>query len=161
MKQHSDKLQQWWRERESREQWMLTTMLAAITAFALWYGAFTPLRHWRDASLGRHERAAIDLAQVQLELARLQPLRQGPQAPADAASLKQAVLDAASASGLAISRQREEEAGFGIEADAATPAQLFTWLDTLRQQHGLAPSRLSVAKSEGRLRLQAGFDGAR
>lgn len=156
-------LQAWWRQREPRERWMLGVMAAAVAAFVLWYGVLLPLRATRDAAQARHERATLALLQADLQLAQLRTLDQRDvPVPADAAALKAAVLDTARTAGLSVSRERDDGAtGFGIEADAATPQQLFAWLDALRLQHGLAPSMLSAAKSEGRLRVQAGFDATR
>lgn len=156
----SSGLHAWWRQREPRERAMLAMMCAAIAAFVLWYVAFVPLRHARDAAQARHVRAAADLAQVQAELAGMAELRERlPAPPADAAALAGAVLASAEQARLEIAHGREDDAGgFGIESEAATPAQLFTWLDELRQRHGLAPTTLSVARNQDRLRVQARFE---
>ena len=47
------------------------------------------------------------------------------------------------------------------EAESARRAREEGWLDDLRLRHGVAPATLSVARSEGQLRVQAGFDVAR
>ncbi|MDR7194389.1 type II secretion system protein GspM [Luteimonas terrae] len=150
----------WWHQREPRERWMLGLMAAAIAAFVLWYGLMVPLRKAADAAQLRHERATLALLQTELQLAQLRALDQRDIAPpVDAAALKAAVLASAQQAGLAVSREREHGVGgFGIESDAATSQQLFGWLDALRLRHGLAPATLSVARSEGQLRVQAGFD---
>ncbi|WP_394004704.1 type II secretion system protein GspM [Luteimonas sp. WGS1318] len=153
------RVSRWWQQREPRERWMLGLMTAAIAAFVLWYGLLTPLRKAADAAQARHEHATLALLQAELQLAQLRDLdRRDIAPPVDAAALKAAVLASADRAGLAVSREREHGGGFGIEADAATSQQLFAWLDDLRLQRGLAPSTLSVARSEGRLRVQAGFD---
>lgn len=155
----SAKLLPWWQQRAPRERAMLTLMCAAVVAFALWYGAFVPLRLARDAEQARHARAATELAQVTAELAGVAELEERlPSPAAGAEALEQAVLDSAKQAGLEIGRGREDGAGgFEIESDAASPAQLFAWLDELRQRHGLAPATLSVARNQDRLRVQASF----
>ncbi len=159
MDARAQRVRHWWRQREPRERWMLGVMVAAVAAFVLWYGVMVPLHAAADAAHQRHARAALALVEAELQRTQLQALDQRDVAPpADAAALKRAVLALASTAGLAVSRERDEGAdGFGIEADAATPHQLFAWLDALRQQHGLAPSALSVARSAGELRVQARF----
>ncbi|MCD7098951.1 type II secretion system protein GspM [Stenotrophomonas sp. MMGLT7] len=159
MKARIEQFRLWWQRREPRERLMLGAMCAAIAAFVLWYALFVPLRMARDSAQARHERATLALLQTELELAQLRQLQQRrPPQPADAAALKRAVLDSAGKAALAVSRERDSDpAGFGIEADAASPRQLFAWLDALRNDHGLAPSSLSAARSEGGLRVQAGF----
>ncbi|NYZ63902.1 type II secretion system protein GspM [Luteimonas deserti] len=156
------RLQSWWRQREPRERRMLGLMVLALAAFVLWYAVLVPLRQARASAQVRYERAALALVQTELQLAQLRTLDQRELAPPeDAAALKQTVMAAAQATGLAVSRERERDqdsGGFGIEVDAASPQQLFAWLDALRQAHGLAPSTLSVAKREGMLRVQAEFD---
>lgn len=150
----------WWQQREPRERAMLAIMCAAIAAFALWYVVFVPLRHARDAAQVRHVRAVADLAQVQAELAGMVELRERlPAPPTDTAALAAAVLASAKQAGLEIAHRREDDVGgFGIESEAATPTQLFTWLDELRQRHGLVPTALSVARNQDRLRVQARFE---
>lgn len=150
----------WWQQREPRERAMLALMCAAIAAFVLWYGVFLPLRHARDTAQARHARAAADLAQVQAELAEVADLRERlPAPPADAQALRQAVLASAERAGLEVGRGREDGPdGFGIESEAATPVQLFAWLDDLRLHHGLAPAVLSVARNQDGLRVQARFE---
>lgn len=147
----------WWDARTSRERWMLGAMAAMLAAFAYWYGLHLPLRGAAEAARLRHDRAAAELARVRSEAAGIAALEERmPARPGDAAALRAAVLAAAAKAGLAVSRERDD-GGFGIEADAASPGQLFAFLDALRQDHGLAPATLSAAKSEGRLRVQAQF----
>lgn len=162
MQAYTQRFHLWWQQRQPRERWMLGLMTAAIVAFVLWYGLLVPLHKAADAAQQRHERATLALLQAELQLAQLRALDQRDIAPpADAAALKAAVLASAQQAGLAVSREREYGVGgFGIESDAATSPQLFGWLDALRLRHGLAPSTLSVARSEGQLRVQAGFDAA-
>ena len=163
MKIDMSRVQRWWQQRAPRERWMLGVMTTAIAAFVLWYGVMLPARQAVDTAQQRHERATLALLQAEVQLAQLRTLDQRDIAPpVDAAALKAAVLASAQTAGLAVSRERAHgDDGFGIESDAATPPQLFGWLDDLRLRHGLAPATLSVARSEGQLRVQAGFDVAR
>lgn len=149
----------WWRQREPRERVMVSVMVVAIAAFVAWYGAVAPLKRARDAAKAEHAAAAADWTRVQSELAHLIDLQgRMPAPPTDAASMRKAVMQAATLAELAISRERiADTQGFEVESDAATPQQLFIWLDALRLRHGVAPSTLSVAKAAGRLRVQATF----
>lgn len=157
------RIRTWWQQREPRERWMLGAMVAAVAAFVLWYGVLVPLRAAADAAHGRHDRATLVLLEAELQLAQLQALDQRDiTPPGDAATLKAAVLASAGRAGLAVSREREDgTGGFGLEADAATPRQLFAWLDDLRLRYGLAPATLSVARTADQLRVQAIFDAPR
>lgn len=151
-------LRAWWQQREPRERAMLVLMCAAIAAFVLWYGVFSPLRRAGEAAQARHVRAAAELARVRAEVDRIALLQaQLPARPADPAALKQAVLATAAQAGLRIGNAREDGGGLEIESESATPAQLFGWLDALRREHGLAPAALSVARNQQRLRVQARF----
>lgn len=153
------RLSDWWQQRDPRERVMLTVMCVAIAAFLLWYGAFVPLRHARDAAQTRHVRAVAELVRVQTELAHLSELRERlPAAQVDAGALKNAVLASAAQAGLQIGNERSDDAGgLEIDSDGATPAQVFGWLDALHAKHGLSPASLSVARNQDRLRLQARF----
>jgi general secretion pathway protein M len=158
---HLATARRWWDARLPRERVLLASMVAMIAAFVIWYGLLAPLRHARQAAQVRHAQATAELLAVRADLAALAALdARLPAPPGEAAQLKSAVLESAATAGLAISRERSEtDGGFGIEADEATPPQLFAFLDGLRTRHGLAPSTLSVARNGGGLRVQAGFAG--
>lgn len=154
-----NRMSDWWQQRDPRERVMLTVMCVAIAAFLLWYGAFVPLRHARDAAQARHVSAVAELARVQAELAQLSELRDRlPAARVDAGTLQNAVLASAAQAGLQIGNERSDDSGaLEIDSDGATPAQVFGWLDALHAQHGLSPASLSVARNQDRLRVQARF----
>lgn len=152
----------WWRRRAPRERAMLVLMVAAIAAFVAWYGVLVPLRQAHDDARARHLRAAAELARVQVQLAQLAELEQRfPARPGDREALEKAVRASAAQAGFPIGQARDDGDGsFGVRSEAATPAQLFAWLDALREQHGLAPAALSVARNQDRLRVQASFQHA-
>lgn len=149
----------WWHQREPRERTLLAVMGVAIAAFIAWYGVWAPLQRLRDAAQTRNAAAAAELEQVRGELAALAALQgRMPARPGDAAALKKVVIESAGKAGLAISRERPNgTGGVDVECDAVTTQALFAWLDALRVNHALAPTSLSVAKSEDRLRVQASF----
>lgn len=148
----------WWRQRAPRERAMLVLMAAAIAAFVSWYGAFVPLRDARDAAQARHARAVADLARVRAELGQLSDLQERLPAQPAPEALEQAVRESAAQAGFPLGQAPDSGDGhFRIRSEAATPAQLFAWLDALRMQHGLAPISLSVARNQERLRVEASF----
>lgn len=148
----------WWQAREPRERRMLLSMCVAIGAFAWWYGLVAPLHGARDAALAAHQRAVAALAAVESGIAVLEA--QGPDVPVPVRgdALAEAVLSSARASGVAVARQREGEAGeLVLDIDATGTAELLAWLDRMRAQHALAPDALAIAAENGRLRVQARF----
>lgn len=155
-------LQDRWRQFAPRERAMLALMGVAIAAFVLWYGLYAPLRQAHADARARHVAAAATLAQVRAGLAHLAQLQdQLPAPPSSAEALKQALQASAAGAGLRLDQLREDgSGGLELESGAATPAQLFGWLDALRREHGLAPATLSVARNRQRLRVQARFEPA-
>ncbi|MGY0557272.1 MULTISPECIES: type II secretion system protein GspM [unclassified Lysobacter] len=153
-----DKLRHGWQSRELREQRMLAVMFVAIAAFALWFGVVAPLRHVRDAARDRVDRATADLREVTrgvTAIRTLQAQRPAASAPDDFAS---AILDAAAAAQVPVSRQRIDEAGvLEVGIDAVDAPALLGWLDGLVEQHGIAPMAVDIAERNGRLQVQARF----
>lgn len=152
------RLADWWAARAPRERIMLIAMLLALAAFALWLGAWRPLRMAAEAAQERRVRATTALAEVRAEVAAIADLQRRHPPAATAEALAQTVLRTAAAERVPISRQRMDDAGMltvGIDAVAA-PA-LFAWLDALARQHGLAPVQLEAEERNGELAAEVGF----
>lgn len=149
---------EWWDARAPRERLMLAAMLLAVLAFALWLGAWRPLRAAADAARDHRMRAAAVLAEVRAGVAAIADLQaQGP-APLATDALAGAVLRTAAAERVPISRQRTDDAGvLTVGIDAVQATALFGWLDALKRQHGLAPIQLEVEERNGQLVAQAHF----
>lgn len=147
----------WWQQREPRERQLLLAMSAMLAAFVLWFGVYRPLDRAASRAISAHAHAAARFEQARQDALVLQGAGTAMGGGSDPATLRRAVLGAASQAGLAMSRHAQDTEGLRIEADAATPAQLLGWLDRLRIEHHLAPDTLSAAQSEGRLRVQARF----
>ncbi|WP_101925368.1 MULTISPECIES: type II secretion system protein GspM [Luteimonas] len=149
----------WWRERQPRERAMLGVMAVLVAAFVYVYGLLLPLRQARDTAQLRQQDAATALADARANAASLATLDSTmPVPPADAATLRTAVLDGAARAGLGITRESTGDDGsLVIEVETATAGQLLGFLDALRQRYGLAPTTLSAAATDGQLRVQAAF----
>ncbi|MDH5824137.1 type II secretion system protein GspM [Luteimonas sp. RD2P54] len=157
----SARLADWWHAREPRERWMVSAMLIALAAFALWYGAIAPLRQARDAARERHAAAAAALREIESALAYLEAsAARLPPAPAGDAFAR-AIADSAGAAGVAIGRQDHGGGGgegvLVVAIDAVDAAALFGWIDALRRDHGIVPTGLQVDKRGGRLRAELRF----
>lgn len=153
-----DKLRHWWQSRELREQRMLAVMFAAIAAFALWFGVVAPLRHARDAARDRHDRAVAELREVTRGVEAIRALQAQRPAASSADDFARAILDAAAAAQVPVSRQRIDESGvLEVGIDAVDAPALLGWLDGLVRQHGIAPLALDITERNGRLQVQASF----
>lgn len=155
----TDDVRGWWQARDARERRMLWWMLAALSAFAWWYGVLAPLHHARDAAHAAHQRAAGTLATARAGEALLSAQAGGDaRRPSTTEALSAAVEETARSAGVAISRGREGEPGeWVLEIDAVDYDGLVAWLDALRQRHRLAPDALHATTEHGRLRVQARF----
>ncbi|TDK28687.1 type II secretion system protein M [Luteimonas aestuarii] len=151
-------LQTWWQARDVRERRLLWLILAALAAFAWWYGMLTPLRQVRETAHASHQRAADTFAVVQAAAARLATQPGDATAPTTREAVSAAVVDAARATGVAITRDRDGEPGtWLVDIDAVDHAPLVAWLEQMRRQHGLAPDALHVTTGNGQLRVHARF----
>jgi general secretion pathway protein M len=145
----------WWRARARRERIALAALAAALALFFGWYGLVAPLHSWRAAAAERRADAALALARVEADLAEIAALRR---TRAAAAELEPLLLDSAREAGIAVSRQRRDDAGNRVVGiDAVDAPALFAWLDLLRAEHGLGPQRLLLEKADGRLRAELVF----
>lgn len=150
-------LRTWWQALAPRERVMVSVMLVAIAAFAGWYGVLSPLRHARDAAQARYLRAVAALHETDAGLAALAASRDSGTALRGRAR-DDLIVDSAGAAGVAISRRDSEGDGsFVVGIDGAAADALFAWLDTLRDEHGIAPFALEIDKRDGRLRAELRF----
>ncbi len=153
-----NRLRAWWSQRDRREQQLLAVMAVMVAAFALWFGLYRPLDRMSNTAAGHRTHAAAQLYATRTAAASLQDLRERHARPGTVDELRALVLESAVSSGLTLSREHHDpQSGVDIEVDSAQPAQLFAWLDTLRQSHGLAPDELSVVRNNTEVRVQARF----
>lgn len=148
---------EWWRARDGRERRMLAVMCAALAAFAWWYALLAPVQRLREAARSDYLHAVGEVQAMASDLERIAVLRGSGRRPVDAEALPRIVLSSAAGAGLAISRQRGQAGQLEIGIDSAEAAQVFGWLDALREQHGIAPERLEIERRNGGVRVQARF----
>ena len=154
-------LRRWWQGREPRERAMLATMAAMLAAFAWWYGLLWPLRSLYDAAQARHDHAAAALQAVEAEVAALGGHAGARSAAPGGEALQRLLLDSTREAGLAASRQRTAPDGSVVlEFERVASPALFGWLGGLVDTHGIAPASLRVERTDGQLRVEAGFAGA-
>ena len=148
----------WWQARDIRERRMLAAMVLALAAFIAWYGVTVPLRSWRDDARARHDRAASELLATQTAAREIEALGQARPAPGGMQQFETAVLDAARAAGVAVSRHRADgPAALQVDIESVATPALLSWLDALRIEHGVAPDTLEITESSGALRVGARF----
>ncbi len=157
-------LRRWWQGREPRERAMLATMAAMLAAFAWWYGLLWPLRALREETEARHARAVATLHAAEAAEAAAAALGTSAAAtaqPPGGEALQRLLLDSTREVGLAPSRQRTAPDGsFVLEFERVASPALFGWLGGLVDTHGIAPASLRVERTDGQLRVEAGFAGA-
>jgi general secretion pathway protein M len=151
----------WWQARDGRERRMLAVMCAALAAFAWWYGLVAPMQRMREAARSDYLQTVREVQAMAADLERIAALRGSGRRPPTAETLPRIVLSSATGAGLAISRQRGQDDGFEIGIDSAETAQVFGWLDALRQQHGIAPEMLEIERRNGAVRVEARFRAPR
>lgn len=151
-----------WQARQPRERVMLAVMAVSIGAFAYWYGGVAPLRNLAASARADHERSAARLAVVRGHLVAVREARAAAPALPDGDAYAAILLDTASAAGISVSRQRARGAGgLAVGIDAVDAAPLFSWLDTLRSVHGIAPDVVDIGRRDGRLHAEVAFPGPR
>lgn len=148
----------WCRSRNPRERLMLGVMLAALAAFALWFGVLWPARAMRDSARDHYDRAVLQLRETQASANRIASLQRARPTGSQGEPRSRTILDSAADAGLGISRQRQDgNDRFVVEIDSAAPQALFAWLDTLRREHGLAPQALEVKRVGASVRAELAF----
>lgn len=150
-------LRAWWSALQPREQRMVAVMLAAVAAFAFWYGLVAPLRGLRDDRIARYDRAVADREAVGAGVAALRGARPGGQA-IPAAVATDALMAHAAAAGVIVARRRTTADGaLELGIDAVDAPVLFAWLDAAARDHGVAPGRLLVEAAGASVRAELVF----
>lgn len=145
-----ERLRPWWQAREPRERRMLAAMGLCVAAFALWYGLLAPLLAARARAESDYLAASRTLAEVRGALDDIAAVRAQRPAPPSPDQYRDIIARSAGAAGLSIDRHGTDADG-GIEAglDAARAEALFSWLDTLRLDHGIAPVAVRIERRNG------------
>ena len=153
------RVRQWWQARNRREQRMLAVMLVAIAAFVYAFGMWRPLSRLRDGARARYLLAAA--AHLRNDAA-LRSLAGAVATPAgDHEARLQRLRDSAARAGIEISRHGGDAAGGpSVTIARVTPAQLWGWLDRLREDDALVPLTLHVERRDGALEAQLQFPPA-
>jgi len=144
-----------WHARSRREQILLLALTVCVAMVAAWYGVASPLRRAAGSAEAHHARAAQAATDVEAAVAEIAGSKGLATLPAD--GFEEAVLASAAASGLTLDRNRMENAReITIWANAAEPAALFNWIETLQQAHGVVVTNLTATRNEdGALQVEA------
>jgi general secretion pathway protein M len=130
-----ERMQTYWSERSTREQWMLGVMFALLAIVILWLGVAMPLdraqRSARDALNEATDRnAAVRSAVKQLKTLPRSAAAAGPVTPID-----QFVSQSAGEAGLTLERaQAQGDDRMDIAIASVRPVALFSWLALLEGQ---------------------------
>jgi len=130
-----ERMQTYWSERSTREQWMLGVMFALLAFVILWLGVAMPLdraqRSARDALNEATDRnAAVRSAVKQLKTLPRSAAAAGPVTPID-----QFVGQSAGEAGLTLERaQAQGDDRMDIAIASVRPVALFSWLAVLEGQ---------------------------
>ena len=130
-----ERMQTYWSERSTREQWMLGVMFALLGIVILWFGIAMPLdraqRSARDALNEATDRnAAMRSAVKQLKTLPRTATATGPATPID-----QFVGQSAGEAGLTLERaQAQGDDRMDIAIASVRPVALFSWLAALEGQ---------------------------
>ncbi len=137
----------WWRDRSTREQWLIGAAAALFVAIMLWLGIARPLAAARAAAATRLATATTALAEVQA----MTPAIRAAEARAPRSSdmpLIELVSQSAAAAGLTT----EALAGSGdglvsLRIAAVRPPALLAWLGALAQQQGVIAERIELKRN--------------
>lgn len=145
-------MSEWWNTREPRERLLLAVLGVLVGVFALVFGAVLPVLDARDSSQQALRRAQADYSIV----ARTLPALGAGDTAARTPFSRSAVLDAARAQGLQVTRI---EAGGGGELsvwiDDAQTTAVFAMFDQLLRDTTAQLERASVSTdANGRLSVQ-------
>lgn len=149
----------WWWSRTDRERQMLAVMALIAAVVFVWLLVVRPAWAWREAAAERRAEARTTLLQIDAGVRRL------PKSPNAAAAARTIPTDieplirqSAEAAGLVITTGMDSSGGLGFRADKMTSVQLFSWLMTLKAEHGLEVSRLAVVENaDATLQVDGGF----
>lgn len=136
---------------------MVAVMLAAVAAFAWWYGLVAPLRGVRDDRIARYDRAVADLQALSAGVATVHGQRPGGRAIAAAVDADALVADAAAAGVVVARRRTTADGALELGIDAVDAPVLFAWLDVAARDPGVAPSRLLVEATGAAVRAELVF----
>lgn len=153
-----EQLRAWLDGRTRRERLLLAVMAVLLGAALVWYGIVTPVQTWRDSAAERRDAAAVALASVEADIARIEGARE-PGRGAGGEPIEPLLLRTAEQAGLTMARRQPESDGsYTVWLEAAPPEAAFGWIATLEAAHGVTVTNLTALKSAaGGLDLQASF----
>lgn len=129
----------WWRDRTSRERWLLAGLGAVALAAGLDVLVWHPLvaaRQAAQAEIARDDRIAAELRIAGPEVARIAAARRG--------SLATVVTDRAARAGLTIARLEPQGASVAVGLDGVAFDALIDWLAALDHDAGVVVVDLKV-----------------
>lgn len=148
-----------WTARSPREQFLLATLGVLFAAFVGWYGVALPLQRAAASADAHRARAAQAWADVQAGVT--ETAGSGGAGLPDG-GIEEAVMASAEASGVALERNRVENAReITVWAKGVDPGALFAWMRTLQKAHGVAAANVTAVRdADGALDVELRFMGA-
>lgn len=142
----------WWRSRSAQEQRLIGAAAAVTAAVLVFQGIVVPIGDYRAAAADSYERSR-QLYETVLPMARRVAAQKGQieaETPAAKAPVRRTATKLARDMALDITRlQGMENEDIDIWLGNAEPAQIFQWLETLRQQHGIVARQAMLERAEG------------
>ncbi len=150
-------LNNWWSERSTREQAMLTMLGVILAAICLWFAVLRPLHSGLIAARGRQEQASESLAAVTGKAAAFKQMSANPPAPLGS-PIGAFVSASASEAGFILSRADPigPDAVIVGLTSAKSPA-FFNWVESLHKR-GVFVERAAIqTNSDATIRVDATF----
>lgn len=145
-----------WQARTARERLLLGVMAGLLLVVLIWLGVIAPLNRWVADSAARRDAALAQLAQVRTDAAQISAARAGE--GGSAGDLANLLTETAVQAGVTVARSQPEGAGdLTVFIEGGQPAQVFGWIATLRQSHGVGVASLTALKGAGGLDVQVTF----
>jgi general secretion pathway protein M len=142
----------WWDARTLREQVLLGCGVAIVFAFIAYQGIYRQLSAFHIEAKQSHQDAAAYLTDVQAAAQTIRSARAtaNTRLPLGDGGLRAAGTSAAVDVGLTISRlQPLEQSGVEFWVDSAPAPQVFRWIASLHQKHGVTVVKADIRQVEG------------
>lgn len=137
----------WWRDRSSREQWLLGIMAGLLVIVIAWFGIIRPIAAARDAATARHAEAIQSLGDVQAMAGtiRAAEARRGKRREMPLVEL---VNDRAAGAGFTFARlDKNGDGRVNGRIDAIKPVAMLRWISDLEARDGVIVDQLRITRN--------------
>lgn len=133
----------WWQHKNQREQRLILLMAILLITLFFWYGIISPLSKVSSQLMTDYKKSVSELVWLKHEVVQqgLVPVL------SDSSSLEDLVKKTADQAKLKLNTLNVEQHDVVVKLEPLPLAQLTTWLDRLKTEHGVRASILELSAS--------------